>query len=113
MCSVSAFCRWCSCRYGRLSSLLAGNRAPNRTEDHYLRPNPFMAHLSTGQIPAANVQLLKDGRLAPAGGLDLNGVSVGVSNADCRGPNMAEVFPAGEQRANEKRFMYMHAHSAF
>ena len=56
-----------------------------------------MAHLSTGQIPAANVQLLKDGRLAPAGGLDLNGVSVGVSNADCRGPNMAEVFPAGKR----------------
>ena len=34
--------------------------------DHpYMRPSPFM-HLP-GQLPAANVQLLKDGRLAPTG----------------------------------------------
>ena len=69
-----------------------GNRASNRPDsDHpYLRPNPFMGHLHPGQIPP----LIKDSRLAPSSGLDLNGAM--VADPGCRPPNMADVFPSGE-----------------
>ena len=49
-----------------------------------------MGHLHPGQIPP----LIKDSRLAPSSGLDLNGAM--VADPGCRPPNMADVFPSGE-----------------
>ena len=48
-----------------------GNRTrAEDIRDHthpYMRPGPFFP----GQFPAANVQLLKDGRIAPTAGMEL------------------------------------------
>lgn len=71
-----------------------GNRATSRGDEHvYLRPNPFMGHISS-----SNLQLLKDGRMTPTVPLDLSGVVNGGdhSGAVIRPAGLSEVFHGGE-----------------
>jgi len=73
-----------------LHFLSTGNRTRvDEIRDHpYMRPNPFM-HIP-GHLPAANVQLLKDGRLAPTG-MDMNGAGA----ADMRMPTLNDICQQG------------------
>lgn len=61
--------------YPKCDAISTGNRTRvDDIRDHpYMRPNPFM-HIP-GHLPAANVQLLKDGRLAPSV-MDINGTDM-------------------------------------
>ena len=64
-----------------------------------------MGHLHPGQIPP----LIKDSRLAPSSGLDLNGAM--VADPGCRPPNMADVFPSGMSLSLSLSLTHTHTHA--
>lgn len=77
----------------------SGNRSRvDDCRDHpYMRSGPFM-HIP-GHLPAANVQLLKDGRLAPGGVMDIS---------DPRLPNLNDMGKKDLLYCNVFQFVYYH-----